>query len=58
MATDGWLAQKQCLEEGGYKARRKGTVVDVASVIERIVDHFQEQNEAQKRSKLMLLLTL
>ena len=58
MGTDGWLAQKQYLEEGGYKARRKGTVVDVASVIEQIVDHFQEQNEAQKRSKLMLLLTL
>jgi len=30
----------------------------VASVIEQIVDHFQEQNEAQKRSKAMLLLAL
>ena len=58
MATDVQLTQKQYLEEGGYKARRKGTVVDVASVIEQIVDHFQEQNEAQKRSKAMLLLAL
>ncbi len=58
MATNRWLSQKQYLEEGGYKARRKGTVVDVAPVIEQIVDHFQEQSEAQKRSKAMLLLAL